>query len=409
MAQLRDAVIVGYLRSAFSRSRPKEPERDVFNNIRADDLGGMVAKELIKRSSIKPESIDEVIVGSAREYGEQSTFGGRSINFLADIPISVASYFVDRQCASSVTTIHNGAMEIMCGVSDVVLSVGFEHMTHLPMGVAVPIEKMPIVGPQAGPNPKFFSDPKYKYLDINTTLAMSYTAEKLSKFSGISRDDMDKWAFRSHQLAGKALNEGYFEGEIMPIEGITPDGKKVMIDVDQAIRGDTTLEQVRQLKPVFIEDGVITAGNSSPLSAGASVTMLMSRAKAKEFGLKPIASIVSMGWAGVDPSMMGMGPVPAARKALKAAGLTAKDIDFWEINEAFVVVPLYAIRELGIDPNKVNVKGGAIAIGHPLGATGNRIVGTLARILNMEGGTYGLATLCIGGGQGATTIIKSEK
>jgi len=194
----------------------------------------------------------------------------------------------------------------------------------------------------------------------------------------------------------------------LPVEVTLPDGKKQIVDVDQAIRGDTTLEGLAQLKPAFKPDGQITAGNSSPLNAGATAVMLMSKEKAKALGLKPLATIVSMGWAGVDPTVMGKGPVPACQMALKKAGLQVKDIDFWEINEAFAIVPLYAIKQLGIDPERVNVKGGAIAIGHPLGASGNRLVGTLARILNLNKGTYGIATACIGGGQGAATLIKRE-
>ncbi|MDD5287994.1 MAG: acetyl-CoA C-acetyltransferase [Dehalococcoidales bacterium] len=408
MAQMREAVLVSYLRTANSRSRPREPERDVFNSIRVDEMGGQLVKEMVKRSGIKPESIDEVIVGSARAAGEQFTMGGRFINFLADLPLTVPAHFVDRQCASTMTTICNGAMEIMCGYSDIIVSVGIEHMTHLPIG-GIGKEEAPQFGPNAGPSPKFYKDPKYKFIDIGTTTNMGLTAEKLGKFAGISRDEMDKWAFRSHQLAGKAIKDGYFKGEIMPVEGTTPDGKKIMIDVDQAVRGDTTLEQMRTLKPAFTADGVITAGNSSPLNAAASATMWMTREKAKEYGLKPMASFVATGMAGVDPTMMGMGPVPAVKRALKAANLTVSDIDFWEINEAFAVVPLYAMRELGINPDKVNVKGGGVAIGHPLGATGNRLVGTLARILNLEGGKYGCATPCVGGGQGVAIIIKNEQ
>jgi len=210
-------------------------------------------------------------------------------------------------------------------------------------------------------------------------------------------------------LAAKALAEGYFKGEIIPIEVTLADGTKQVIDRDMAIRADTTMEGLAALKPAFRPDGQITAGNSSPLNAGATAMMLMSKEKAKEYKLKPLATIVSMGWAGVEPAIMGKGPVPASKMALKHAGLDVKDIDFWEINEAFCIVALYAIKMLGIDPNKVNVKGGGTAIGHPLGASGTRLVGTLARILDMEGGTYGLANACIGGGQGVATVIKREK
>jgi acetyl-CoA C-acetyltransferase len=304
------------------------------------------------------------------------------------------------------STIHMGALEIMAGYSDIVISVGMEHMTHNPMpGPGVDISKVPIK-----PNMRFFTDPELsKRVDLVTAMSMGMTAEKLFSISGLTREDMDKWSLRSHQRATKALQEGFFKGELMPVEVTQPDGKKIIVDKDVGIRADATLEALAALKPAFKPDGNITAGNSSPLNAGATAMILMSREKAKQYKLKPMATIISMGWAGVDPTIMGAGPVPASRKALKNAGLEVKDIDFWEINEAFAIVPLYAIKELGIDPEKVNVKGGAIAIGHPLGASGTRLVGTLARILESEGGTYGLATPCIGGGQGAATIIKREK
>ena len=404
MAQAREAVIVDYLRSAFSRSRPRDPERDVFNSLRMDEAAAMLIKELIKRTKIKPGDINELVTGTAQPWNEQFMYGGRNIAFLAELPFSVAAQHVDRQCASSMSTIHTGAMEIMLGYSDVVISCGIEHMTHVPMpGPGIDPSQMP-----SKPHAALFSDPRYKKYDYMTTMNMGLTAEKLSEHTDFTREDMDKWALRSHQKAAKALEEGFFKDEIMPIEVTLADGTKKVIDTDQSIRGDTTLEGLAGLKPAFKQDGQITAGNSSPLNAGATAMILMSKEKAKEYGLKPLATIVSMGWAGVDPTMMGLGPVPASRHALKNAGMEVKDIDFWEINEAFCIVALNAIKELGIDPEKVNAKGGATAIGHPLGATGTRLVGTLARILNMEGGTYGLATPCIGGGQGAATIIKRE-
>ena len=404
MPQTREAVIVDYLRTAFSRSRPREPERDVFNSLRMDEAAAMLIKELIKRTKIKPEDINELVAGTAQPWLEQFMYGARNIAFLAELPFSVAAQHIDRQCASSMSTIHTGAMEIMLGYSDVVISCGIEHMTHVPMpGPGMDPSQM--VGK---PSEKFFTDPRYARYDYVTTMNMGLTAEKLFEHTDFTREDMDKWALGSHQKAAKALEEGFFKDEIMPFEVTLADGTKKVIDTDQAIRADTTLEGLTGLRPAFRPDGQITAGNSSPLNAGATVMILMSKEKAKEYGLKPLATIVSMGWAGVDPTMMGLGPVPASRMALEHAGMEVKDIDFWEINEAFCIVALNAIKELGVDPAKVNVKGGATAIGHPLGASGTRLVGTLARILNMEGGTYGLATPCVGGGQGAATIIKRE-
>lgn len=401
----KDVVIVDYLRSSFSRSRPRDPERDVFNSVRMDDVAAELIKELIKRTGIKPDDFDELHAGTAQPWGEQMMFGGRNIAFLAELPFSVAATHIDRQCGSSMSTVHTAAMEIALGYSDIVISCGIEHMTHVPMG-----------GPGGGdpslspikPNEKLFMDPRFQKYELMTAMNMGLTAEKLLKHTDFTREDMDNWALRSHQRAAKALEDGFFKDEIMPVEVTMADGTRQVIDHDVAIRPTTTIEALAGLNPAYIPDGQVTAGNSSPLNAGATAMILMSREKAVEYNLKPLAQVISLGWAGVDPSMMGLGPVPASRKALKHAGLEVKDIDFWEINEAFSIVTLNAIKELGIEPEKVNVNGGAVAIGHPLGATGTRLVGTLARTLKIKGGTFGLATPCCGGGQGVATIIKRE-
>jgi len=401
---MEEAVIVDYLRSPFARSRPSEPERDVFNSLRMDDVAAMLIKELIRRTGIKPEEINDVLSGTAMPMGEQWVYGGRMITFLAGLPFNVPAQQIDRQCASSMSTIHQGAMEIMLGYSDLVISCGIEHMTHNPMlGPGVDLSKIMIK-----PNPRLFTEPECKKYDIMTSIQMGLTAEKLVEQTGFSREDMDKWALRSHHKAAKALEEGFLKEEIMPVEVTLPDGTKQVIDHDVSIRPDTSLEALAGLKPPFKPDGQITAGNSAPLNAAATAIVLMSKEKAREYRLKPLAKIVSMGWAGVDPTLMGLGPIPASRMALKHAGLEVKDIDFWEINEAFAIVTINTIKELGVDPAKVNLKGGAIAIGHPLGATGTRLVGTLARILDWENGRLGLATACVGGGQGVATIIERE-
>ena len=401
---MEEAVIVDYLRSPFARSRPSEPERDVFNSLRMDDVAAMLIKELIRRTGIKPEEINDVLSGTAMPMGEQWVYGGRTITFLAGLPFNVPAQQIDRQCASSMSTIHQGAMEIMLGYSDLVISCGIEHMTHNPMlGPGVDLSKIMIK-----PNPRLFTEPECKKYDIMTSIQMGLTAEKLVEQTGFSREDMDKWALRSHHKAAKALEEGFLKEEIMPVEVTLPDGTKQVIDHDVSIRPDTSLEALAGLKPPFKPDGQITAGNSAPLNAAATAIVLMSKEKAREYRLKPLAKIVSMGWAGVDPTLMGLGPIPASRIALKHAGLEVKDIDFWEINEAFAIVTINTIKELGVDPAKVNLKGGAIAIGHPLGATGTRLVGTLARILDWENGRLGLATACVGGGQGVATIIERE-
>jgi len=402
---MEEALIVDYLRSPFSRSRPREPERDVFNSLRMDDVCARLIKELVGRTGIRPQEINDVIIGTAMPFGEQWLYGGRLITILAGLPFDVPAQHIDRQCASSMSAMHQGAMEIMLGYSDIVIAGGIEHMTHNPMpGPGLDISKIPVA-----PNLRLFSESEFQKYDMMTSVNMGLTAEKLFAETDFTRDDMDRWALRSHQLAVKALQQGFFKGEIMPVEVVLADGSKRVIDQDVSIRPDTTLEALADLQPSFKPDGAITAGNSSPLNAGATALVLMSRRKVREYKLKPLAKIVSMGWAGVDPSVMGKGPVPASKVALKHAGLEVKDIDLWEINEAFTIVTLYAIKELGIDPDRVNVKGGATAIGHPLGATGARLVGTLARILSVEGGRFGLATACVGGGQGAATIIEREK
>ena len=404
MVPTREVVIVDYLRSPFSRSRPRDPERDVFNGIRMDTVAATLVKELVKRTKVKPEEVDELLAGTALPWDEQHMYAGRNIAFLAELPFSVAAQHIDRQCGSSMSTIHLGTMGITLGYSDLVISCGIEHMTHVFMpGPGIDLSKIPVK-----PNEALFSDPRYKKYDYMTSVTMGLTAEKLFDHTGFTREDMDKWALGSHQKAAKALEEGFFRGEILPVEVTLPDGTKTVVDRDVSIRPDTTMEALAQLEPAFKPGGQVTVGNSSPLNAGATAMVLMSRQKAEEYGLEPVATVVSLGWVGVDPTMMGLGPIPASMMALKRAGLEVNDIDFWEINEAFAIVVINTIKELGIDPEKVNVKGGAIAIGHPLGATGTRLVGTLARILSMEGGTYGLATLCCGSGQGVATIIKRE-
>jgi len=393
---MKEVVIADYLRTPFSRSRPKEPEKDKFNKFRMDELCARLVGKLIERTRINPLEIGDIITGCALGVGEQWLYGGRMIPLLAGLPVEVPATSCDRQCGSSMTAMHIGAMEIMTGNSDLVIAAGLEHMTHVPMAD----------NPHFLPNLNILKQAKY---DMTTGFSMGLTAEKLFTVAKkFTRKELDEWSVKSHQKAAKALQEGYFKDEFMPVEVKNLDGSTEVVDKDLSIRPDTTLEALQQLQPVFSKKGVITAGNSSPLNAGASALVLMSREKAEKHGIEPMATIKSMGWAGVDPSIMGKGVVPASQNALKKAGLGVQDIDFWEINEAFAIVTLYGMDQLGVDPDKVNVKGGAIAIGHPLGATGARIVGTLARILKAGNGRYGLATACIGGGQGVATVIERE-
>lgn len=400
--RMREVVIAGYLRTALSRSRPNDPARDWFHKLRADELMAKLLPELIKRTGIRPEEIDDFIIGSAYGVSEQWTYGGRIPLFLANLPEKIPSKFVDQQCGSGMAAIHIGFMEIATGNADIVMVGGFEHMTRVPMGA--PLKEKGIVSL----NPSLFTDPAYHHWDMVTSTNMGLTAEKLFSLTQFTKEEMDRWGTRAHQLASKAQKEGFFKDEILPVEAEQADGKRIVVDRDQTVRDDATLEGMRDLKPAFKPDGVITAGNSSPLNAGAASMILMSKETAKQKGIQPMATIRSMGFAGVDPTIMGVGPVPASRIALERAGLKVKDIDYWEINEAFAIVALNCIKELGIDPDRVNVMGGGTAIGHALGATGTRLVGTLARILKVKNGRYGLANACVGGGQGVATVIERE-
>ncbi len=397
---MKEVFVLDYLRTPFSRSRPREPERDAFYPLRGDELAAMLVKEVVKRNNIDPRRIDEVVACCSLPVWEQWSYGGRHIVFLANLPETVPAVFMDKQCGSSMVGIHYGALRIMAGYADLVIVTGYEHMTRVPMGQ----------NPWISTPPDLLTKEEYKHWEMDVGYVMGLTAERLFEEAnqkyGITKRDMDEWALRSHVMATRALKEGYFKDELMPVEVTYPDGSKRVVDHDLSIRPDTTLEQIEKLPPAFKPGGVITAGNSSPLNAGATCIVLASKEAAREIGREPMAKIVSMGTAGVPPAVMGKGPVPASRAALKRAGLEVKDIDFWEINEAFAIVALWAIRELGVDPERVNVKGGAIAIGHPLGATGARLVGTLARIMELGDGRYGLATACIGGGQGIATIIE---
>jgi acetyl-CoA acyltransferase len=399
---MREVVIAGYLRTAQSRSRPNDPPRDWFHKVRSDDLLAKLLPEVIKRTGIKAEEIEDFIVGSATGVNEQWSYGGRFPIFLANLPQTIAAKFVDQQCGSAMGGIHVGFMEIAMGFADIVMIGGMEHMTRVPIGGPL-LEKGAIA-----PNMRLFTDPAYKHWDMMTTMNMGFTAEKLFAQSGFTKEDMDGWGVRSHQLAAKAQKEGFFKDEILPIEAEQADGKMMVVDKDQAVRADATMEGMKDLKPAYKPDGAVTAGTSSPLNAAATSMILMSKETAKKKGIQPMAAIRSIGFAGVDPTIMGAGPVPASRKALEKAGLQVKDIDYWEINEAFAIVVLNCAKELGIDPDRVNVMGGGLAIGHPLGATGIRLVGTLARILKAKGGRYGLANACVGGGQGVATIIERE-
>ncbi len=398
---MNEVVIAGYLRTAWSRSRPREPGRDWFHKLRGDELLAPLMPALLQRLNLKPKELDDFLTSSAMGVNENWTYGGRVPVFLANFPETLPAKFVDQQCGSSMAAVHVAYMEIATGNADIVMASGFEHMTRVPMGASPEAITL---------NMSLMSEEKYKHWDFATAMSMGLTAEKLFAQTDCTKEDMDAWGARAHHLATKAQEEGFFDDEILPVEAEQADGSIVQVDTDQAVRPETRLEDMADLKPAFKpEGGVITSGNSSPLNAGASCMVLMSKETARAKGIQPLATIRSIGFAGVHPTVMGRGPVPASEKALKMAKLSAQDIDFWEINEAFCVVALHCIQELGIDPDRVNVMGGGTAIGHPLGASGCRLVGTLARILNVKDARYGCANACCGGGQGVATIIEREE
>ena len=395
MSELNQVYLVEYKRSAFSRARPNDPDRDVFNSIRMDDVLGMLIKDIVNSSGVKTDDINDVITGCAFQTGENWLYGGRHPVFLAGLPFNVPSMSLDRACSSSLNAIAIGAMEIMTGKSEVTIAGGMEHMTHIPMAN----------NPNLKANMKLLLRPEYAKYNMSTAYNMGLTAEKLAGLRGISRKEMDEFSAGSHKKSAESMDKGFFRDEILPVT-VEINGEEKVIDTDQSIRRDTTIEALSKLPPSFKADGVITAGNSSPLNDGASAVMVMSEKKMKEYGLKPLARIGGFAWASVDPSIMGEGPVPATQKLLRQENLSVDDIDVWEINEAFAVVVLNAIKELGIDPSRVNIHGGAVSIGHPLGASGARLAGTLARIMNEGQKDLGVATLCVGGGQGYSMLLE---
>jgi acetyl-CoA C-acetyltransferase len=293
--------------------------------MRSDELLAKLLPEVIKQSGIEPEEVDDFLVGCATGVAEQWSYGGRNPIFLANLPETISAKFVDQQCGSAMAGIQIGFMEIAQEFADVVMIGGMEHMTRQPMGGPL-LDKGAIV-----PNMSLFMDPSLQHWDMMTSMNMGFTAEKLFAQTDFTKEDMDKWGVRSHKLAAEAQETGFFDGEILPIEAEQADGSVMTVDKDQAVRGDTTMESISGLRPAFKKDGVITAGISSPLNAAATSMILMSKETAKKKGIKPLATIRSIGFAGVDPTIMGHGPVPASQKALDRIGLKASDIDFWEI------------------------------------------------------------------------------
>ena len=392
---MAEAVIVSALRSPIGRA-----VKGSLKDVRADDLAALIVRAAVERSKIDPRLIEDVIIGCAFPEGEQGMNVARMITGLAGLPTTSGAVTVNRFCASSLQAVNMAAQAIMLGQGDVIVAGGIEAMSRVPMG-----------GFNPSFNPKLYENPvgiemcgsNEKTTEFEQSyIPMGMTAENLAKKYSISREEQDRYALRSHMNAIKATDDGTFAREIVPVP--LPNGETMT--VDDGPRRDTSLARLAMLEPAFIKGGTVTAGNSSPLNDGASAVVLMSAERAKELGLRPLARVITMAVDGVAPEIMGIGPVGAARKALKRAGMSLENIDLFELNEAFAVQNLAVIKELGIDENRVNPHGGAIALGHPLGCSGVRLIATLINSLQTANKTIGMATLCVGGGQGVATIIE---
>ncbi|MEJ2419665.1 MAG: acetyl-CoA C-acyltransferase FadA [Exilibacterium sp.] len=384
----RDAVIVDYARSPMGRAK-----NGCFRHLRADDLSAAVINGLLARNpTLDPATIEDVIWGCVMQRDEQGFNIARNIVLCAGLPHALPAQTVNRLCGSSMSALQTAAANIMAGLGDVYLVGGVEHMGHINMNEGL------------NPNPR---------LGLSVAKAagsMGLTAEYLALLHGITREQMDAFSARSHQLAAKARAEGKFDREIIAVEGHDADGVLTRVEQDETIRPETTVQTLAALKPVFNpKGGTVTAGSSSQVTDGASAMLVMSAERANALGLQPIARIVSMALAGVDPSIMGYGPVPSTQKALRQAGLTMDNIDHLELNEAFAAQSLAVLKDLELldkVDEKVNQYGGAIALGHPFGCSGVRITGTLLSVMQEKGSSLGVATMCIGLGQGITTILE---
>ena len=384
---MSQAVVIEAVRTPIGRAHP---EKGMYRDVRADDLSADLMKALLERVGLPASEIEDIQWGCVKQQGEQGYDVARMAALIAGLPVEVGGVTVNRNCGSSLQAINQAAQSIAANCENVQIAGGVEHMHHIPM--------------EAGfdPSPRLF------YRNSQATLNMGVTAENLALRYKISRKQQDEFALRSHRRAAEATDSGAFAREIVPTWGRDEEGRKKLLTEDQGIRRDTSLEALAALKPVFMpEGGTVTAGNSSPLNVGAAALLLMSEERARDLRLTPKVRIRAMAVAGVDPSVMGIGPVPATHKALERAGLKLEDIDLIEINEAFAAQTLAVIKLLKADPEKVNVRGGAIAIGHPLGASGARIATTLIHTMLDRKARLGLATMCIGAGQGIATVFEN--
>jgi len=380
---MTEVVIVEGVRTAIGR------RKGALSEYRPDDLAAVVLEELVNRAGVDKADIDDVILGCVTQIGEQGANIARTAALIAGFPIHVPGVTIDRQCGSSQQAVHFAAQAIASGDMDIIIAGGVESMTREPMGSNIRDTK---------PSTKLTE----KYEIINQGLSSERMVEKWN----ITRLELDKYSSESHSKAFEAIKNGHFDKEIVPVEVLQADGTEKIFATDEGPRAGTTVEVLSGLKPVFDENGVITAGNASQMSDGASAVLLMSRKKADELGLKPKARIIARSVTGSDPTLMLTGPIDATKKVLLKAGLTIEDMDTYEVNEAFAQVPLVWLNDTGANPEKLNPDGGAIALGHPLGATGTKLLVTMLHRLERTGGRYGLLAICEGMGMANATIIE---
>jgi acetyl-CoA acetyltransferase family protein len=372
-----------------------------FKDVSALELGAHAGRAALERSGAQPGWVDHVVMGNAQQTSGDAIYGARHVGLKASIPIEVPALTVNRLCGSGIQSVISAAQMIRLGESRLAVAGGMENMSQAPHVIR---------GARSGlrlGEGKLEDSLMVALLDTHCGLYMAQTSDLLARQQGIGREEMDDYALRSQKAAAAAAARGVFQDEIVPVD-VAQGRKTVRVSEDDHPRPETTLEGLAALKPAFGKDGSVTAGNASGIVDGAAALVVAGREEAQRRGLRPMASIVAWGVAGVPPEIMGIGPVPASRKALEAAGLSLKDIDLVEVNEAFAGQYLAVEKELGLDRDRTNVNGGAIALGHPLGATGTRLLLTLAYELRRRKATYGLATACIGGGQGIAMIIKRE-
>jgi len=383
---MSSAVIIDCVRTAIGRAHK---DKGVFRHVRSDDLAVASIEAIVTRTGIDPEIIEDVVMGNTQQTMEQGLNTARTIGLMAGLSVHAGGTTINRLCGSSLQAVNQAAHSIMAGAEDVQIVGGLEHMQHLPMDHGLDI------------NPKLF------HRTSKGALHMGVTAEFLAQTQDISREDQDEFALSSHRKAAAAQKADEFAPEIVPVYGLDEEGGVILVEADQCVRHDTSLEALAALPPAFMpRGGTVTAGNSSPLNDGAAAMLVMSAKKAGELGLDPLVRVRATAVAGVEPSVMGTGPVPATQKVLKRAGLTLNDIDLIELNEAFAAQSLGCIRMLRLSEDKVNVRGGAIAIGHPLGASGARIATTLIHAMVDRDVNLGLATMCIGVGQGIAAVFE---